>query len=416
LNRALSKFIVPLACLCAARLFAQDELRSWVPANPGDTWIYQSEFRDGTTGGIAHPKITRSRVEETVVRSTTVPEGTIVVRRLRTLNGKPSAGESRERAWLIHGDCLYDLERGDWNAGHPDRLSADFSKALPWEGGESVRVFCFPLSAGKTWNRESGHEWRVADITDRDPSSPDRGKTFHVSSYIGSGLTEDVWFEKFVGIIKETAVHEETYEETRDQLLLFEPAPSVAIGEVPAPIGEFGLHYSNNSLSTSTTGESNQNGASAYGQYFFKGAGPRWSSRALLGIAADLSGSASGSGSLYTYLFGPRFNVEWRRTHLVYFFEPVIGGAHVGVNGTTLAGSAATATRSSFAWGFSSGFGVLAGPHCVVTLYQGDFDSLEVPDSRFRNQPLARRNAHLGRRRFPLRHEIARPPKLSRPN
>ena len=380
MNRALLKCIFPLACLCGGRVFAQDELRSWVPANPGDTWIYQSEFRDGATGGIAHPKITRSRVEETVVRSTTVPEGTIVVRRLRTLNGKASAGESRERAWLIHGDCLYDLERGDWNAGHPDRLSADFSKALPWDGGEAVRVFCFPLSAAKTWNKESGHEWSVADVKDHDPSSPDKGKTFHVSSYIGSGLTENVWFEKGVGIVKETAVHEGTYEETRDQLLLFEPAPSVAIGEVPAPIGEFGLHYANSSLSISTTGESNQNGASAYGEYFFKRAGPRWNSRALFGIAAGFSGSASGSGSLYTYLFGPRFSFEWRRTHLVYFFGPVIGGAHVGVNGTTLAGSAATATRDSLAYGATYGFGLLAGQHCVVTLYQGDFASLQVPD------------------------------------
>jgi hypothetical protein len=217
-------------------------------------------------------------------------------------------------------------------------------------------------------------------VNEHDPSSPDKGKTFHVSSYIGSGLTEDLWFEKGVGIVKETAVHDGTYEETRDQLLLFEPAPSEAIRSVPAPIGEFGLHYSNNSLSVSTSGDSNQNGASAYGQYFFKGAGARWNSRALLGIAADFSGSASGSGSLYTYLFGPRFSFEWRRAHLVYFFEPVIGGAHAGVNGTTLAGSAVTAARNSFAWGFSSGFGVLAGQHCVVTLYQGDFVSLEVPD------------------------------------
>jgi hypothetical protein len=380
LNTALLKIIFLLACICGSRLYAQSEVLSWIPTHPGDAWIYESELRDGTTGGIAHPKITRARVEETVVRSTTVPEGKIVVRRLRTLNGKPSAAQERERAWLIHGDCLYDLERGDWNAGHPDQLSAEFSKALPWEGGEHVRVFCFPLSDGKTWNKESGHEWRVADVNDHDPSSPDKGKTFHVSSYIGSGLTEDVWFEKGVGIVKENDVHAGTYEETRDQLLLFEPAPSVAIGEVPAPLGEFGLHYSNNSLSISTTGESNQNGASAYGQYFFKGAGPGWSSRALIGIAADFSGSASGSGSLYTYLFGPRFSFEWRRTHLVYYFEPVIGGAHVGVDGTSLGGSAATATRSSFAYGASYGFGLLAGQHCVVTLYQGDFASLEVPD------------------------------------
>jgi len=362
-----------LACACAGLAFAQDELRFWAPTHPGDTWIYQRE-----SGGGSNPTIERWRTEETVVRSAVVAEGTIVVRRIRILSGKPPVAQAKEQAWLIHGDCLYDLDPGDWDPRHPNQLSPAFSAMPPWNGGEHVRVFCFPLGDGKTWGKESGHEWRVADVNNQDPSSPDKGKTFHVSSYIGSGLTEDVWFERGVGIVRETDVHAGSQEETR--LMLFEPGPSVAIGSVPAPIGEMGVRYTYNSLAISTSGESNQSGASIYGQYFFKGAGPQWSGRGLLGIAADFSGSSSGSGSLYTYLFAPRVSTEWPRAHLVYYFEPIIGGAHVRVNGTAITGLAASATRNSFAYGFGAGADLLIGQHYVVSLLHVEDVSLEVPD------------------------------------
>jgi hypothetical protein len=354
-----------------SQAFAQDELRSWVPTHPGDTWIYQHE---------SSPKVDRWRTEETVARSIAVPEGTIVVRRIRIVAGKPSVAEPKEKAWLIHGDCIYDLAPGDWDAVHPNQLSAAFTAMPPWAGGEHERVFCFPLSQGKTWGKESGHEWHVAEVTDQDPSSPDKGKTFHVSSQIGSGLTDDVWFERGVGIVREDDVHAGTSAESRSQLLLFEPAPRVAIGSVPAPTAEVGLRYAYNSLSTSTSGESNQSGGSIYGQYFFKGAGPGWNGRALIGIAADFSGSSSGSGSLYTYLFGPRISTEWQRAHVVYYFEPYAGTAHVRVNATAPAGMGVTATRDSFAYGFGAGLGLVAGQHSVVTLFQVDGVSLEVPE------------------------------------
>ena len=73
------------------------------------------------------------------------------------------------------------------------------------------------------------------------------------------------------------------------------------------PLAEAGVQWVYNNLETSSTGGwSNQNGASLYGQYFFKSAGRVLHARTTLGIVADLSGSASQSGSLYTYLFGPR--------------------------------------------------------------------------------------------------------------
>src|SRR5580700_5990353 len=91
-----------LACACAGLALAQDELPSWVPVHPGDTWIYQNESRGGS----------RWRTEETIVNLHGVSEGTIVVRRIRVLSGKASVAAPKERAWLIHGDCLYDLDPG----------------------------------------------------------------------------------------------------------------------------------------------------------------------------------------------------------------------------------------------------------------------------------------------------------------
>lgn len=370
-----------LTWICSGEAFAQDELRSWIPTRVGDTWIYQNESRDGATGGVANPKVDRWRTEETVVKLITVPEGTVVVRRMSILDGKPSVAQPEEQAWLIHGDCLYDLAPADWDPRHPNQLSAAFSAKPPWAGGEHVRVFCFPLEPGKTWGKESGHEWRVAEVNDQDPSSPDKEKTFHVTSYIGSGLTEDVWFERGVGIVRETDIHAGTYEEERTQLLYFEPAPNVPIGRAPAPVGELGLQYNYNSLSTSSSGESIQSGGSIYGEYFFKKAAEGWIRRGLFGLVAEFSGSGSGSGSLYTYLFSPRFSSESRRGHVVYYFGPSAGGAHVQVNGTTLAGSPSSAARNSFAYGFDTGMDILAGRYWVVSLYRVDLVSLQVPDT-----------------------------------
>jgi hypothetical protein len=376
-----SKIIVLLACICCGHAFSQqafgqDELRFWVPTHVGDTRVYQNE---------SNPKMDRWRTEETVTRLIGLAEGTIVVRRIRVIDGKPSVTEPKEKAWLIHGDCLYDLAPAGWDTGHPNQLSAAFTAMPPWAGGEHERVFCFPLIQGKTWGHESGHEWQVTDVKEFDASSPDKGKTFHISSTGASGLTEDIWFERDVGIVKEDAVYPGTnqagtHEEKRAQLLLFEPAPAVAIGSVPASLAEVGMQYSYNSLEISTSGESNQGGGSIYGQYFFKGAGPGWTSRGLIGIVADFSGSASGSGSLYTYLFGPRISTEWQRAHLIYYVEPDIGAARVRVNGTAPAGIDVTAARNSLAYGFVLGLGLRAGQHAVITLFQVDGVSLQVPE------------------------------------
>ncbi len=257
------KKIVRAAALvaCASAAFAQDELKSWVSTNWGDTRIYQHQ--SGSR---------RWKTEETIEKPLTVPEGTIVIRRIRTFDGKPPNSEPKERAWLIHGDCLYDLTSADWDPRHRNELSAKHAGGI-----------CFPLTEG-----------RVAGVTEHDPAALDKGKTYQVHSDTDSG---DIWFERGVGIVKEDAV--QNGEQTHSQLLYFGPAQARPLGTLPAPLGEIGVEYSYNSVSTSDNGESNQNGGSAYGHYFF----PRTGGSA--GIVAEFGGSGSNSGNLYTFLAGP---------------------------------------------------------------------------------------------------------------
>jgi hypothetical protein len=61
----------------------------------------------------------------------------------------------------------------------------------------------------------------------QDPSDPDRRTKFHItniSSYPGSGMTVDIWFEKGVGIVSQEEIHHGTIGEERTRLLRFEPA------------------------------------------------------------------------------------------------------------------------------------------------------------------------------------------------
>jgi hypothetical protein len=151
--------------------------------------------------------------------------------------------------------------------------------------------------------------------------------------------------------------------------------------ENPMPVGEMGVQWAYNNLETSQTGGwSNQNGGSIYGQYFFKRSVRHWHGRAMFGIAGEFSRSGSQSGSLYSYLFGPRFSTEWRKQHLALHGEYKIGGDRVRVNGVTPAGGQVTAVRNSFAWGAASvGLDAVVARRYVVNLLQVDFLNLDVP-------------------------------------
>jgi len=309
---------------CASAAFAQDELKSWVSTNWGDTRIYQHESGNK-----------RWKTEETIEKPVTVPEGTIVIRRIRTFDGKPLNPEPKERAWLIRGDCLYELTPADWDPRHRGELS-----------GAPAGGICFPLTGGRV------------TVTERDPSSLDNGRTYHISSN-----AEDLWFERGAGIVKEDDVR--NGEQTHSQLLYFGPAPARPQGTLPAPMGEVGVEYSYNSLSSSNNGESNQNGGMAYGHYFF----PKTGGGA--GIVAEFSGSGSNGGSLYTFLAGPSLMHEWRRAHLVYQIDLLAGGAHV---------RQVSLAQGTFVIGAAYALQYRASDHYVVTLFRVEPLSLEVPD------------------------------------
>jgi hypothetical protein len=134
-------------------------------------------------------------------------------------------------AYLISGDCLYAAV--DWNPS-AHQLTPYF---LKWLGvGEFSPDFCFPLVVHKTWGAPNwggirpaseAKDWEVAGIKVGDPSAPDKQNTFHitsVSSYLGSGMTADIWFAKGVGVVREEEIHHGTIGEERTRLLRFEPA------------------------------------------------------------------------------------------------------------------------------------------------------------------------------------------------
>ena len=151
-------------------------------------------------------------------------------------------------------------------------------------------------------------------------------------------------------------------------------APVAVIAEEP-PAAEVGFHYAYNSV-----GVSNENGAGVYGEYFFKRSSPHLHGQSRVGVIGEFDGSGSGSGSLYTYLFGIRLNTEWRKSHLVLHADYKAGGARVRVNGVTASGSNASFVRNSFAWDIAGvGLDLRIGHHCVVTLIQTDFPAMEVP-------------------------------------
>lgn len=150
-----------------------------------------------------------------------------------------------------------------------------------------------------------------------------------------------------------------------------------------AALFQAGVNYAYNSLLTSHSGagaESNQNGASICGQYFFRDGRGAWGGRRMFSVIGEFAGSGSGSGSLYTYQFGPRWGIEWR--HVLFYGQFVtVGGSHVRINGVNSAGIPVVYSRNSFAYGFgTAGIEVILGSHYALRLLQIDNIEQEVPD------------------------------------
>lgn len=213
----------------------------WIPLNPGNRWIYEHETRDQTFG--PQLDIHHWTTELTVLASWAVPEGNIVGVRSRLIAGALPPGirkdwADRDLPYLIRGNCLYSDEV-TWDS-QTHMLSPEFQKEL--SAGHMSPDFCFPLTVGQTWGApnymnlrpaNAAADWKVENIVPADKFSPDKGGTFHitsVSSYLGSGMTGDIWFEKGVGIVRKELIHHGTIGEDRERLVRFEAAKANLTG------------------------------------------------------------------------------------------------------------------------------------------------------------------------------------------
>ena len=193
---------------------AQAAVADWFPLHIGDTWEYDHETRDDSGHGPANPEIHLWRTEETIIGRWTIPEGTLIGSHLRVIKGTQPSWWQLKPVVLIRGDCLYRLSARDWDsAAH--QLTANFRHSL--DVGEIAPDLCFPLAVSKAWGAPASKadDWKVEDVNQN---------IFHIrsiSSYLGSGMTGDLWFEKGVGIIREIEIHHGTLGEVRTRLVVF---------------------------------------------------------------------------------------------------------------------------------------------------------------------------------------------------
>ena len=210
---------------------AQSVVAGWFPVHAGDRWTYEHESRDDTGG--AHPEIRRWTTEEAIYGRWVVPQGTLIGMRVRLVAGAVPPGYRNypeASAYLIRGNCIY-TRAVDWDPQRHE-LTTDFVQRL--ERGPYSPDFCFPLVIGATWGAPHWAEWRSpADakdwkVVDAEASaSPSQKETFHiasVSSYLGSGMSADIWLEKGIGIVREDEIHHGTVGEIHTRLLRFQPA------------------------------------------------------------------------------------------------------------------------------------------------------------------------------------------------
>ncbi len=150
----------------------------------------------------------------------------------------------------------------------------------------------------------------------------------------------------------------------------------------PAPLPfEVGLAYSYNAFDAGGSAVAYQSGASLYGEYFLKQTAELRAGRAVFGVRADFTGSGSNTANLYSYMFGPRINYEFRGSRLFSTAEFEIGGAHARVYGGTLNAPFPSLAGNSFAFGTKEAIGLVFGQRYVVNLLETEFLNFEVPQA-----------------------------------
>jgi hypothetical protein len=233
--------------LCALSMVAsaQEDPLAWFPLQVGSRWVYEHEMKSGDRN---RPSVDRWSIEETVTGWATVPEGIVVLREakervdldeqsvthrtiapngsVRQVNQQGSSRGShrlvREKdPYLIRGNCVY-LVSGGWDSQKQD-LRPEFREYL--SDGSVSPDFCFPLEAGREWENDD-IPWRV------DPAREGAGaflptkysEAIHIfSDHAGSGGSEDVWFQKSIGVVGEHYIHDGTYDEYTKKLVSYSP-------------------------------------------------------------------------------------------------------------------------------------------------------------------------------------------------
>ena len=97
----------------------------------------------------------------------------------------------------------------------------------------------------------------------------------------------------------------------------------------PTPRAEVGLNYGFTRVNTGgTAGDFTQNGGSGYLEYNLN---------RYVGLVADLGGYHNGNinnfqidNTVFTYLFGPRFN--WRMSRVTPYIQMLVGGARISAS------------------------------------------------------------------------------------
>ena len=232
-------------CALAMVASAQEDPLAWFPLQVGSRWVYEHEMKSGDRN---RPSVDRWSTEETVTGWATIPEGIVVLRDAkeridpgeqsvtrRTIapNGSvrqvDQQGSSRgshrlvreKDPYLIRGNCVYPLS-GGWDSQKQD-LRPEFREYL--SDGSVSPDFCFPLETGREWGNND-IPWRV------EPAREGAGaflptqysEAIHIfSNHAGSGGSEDVWFQKSIGVVGEHYIHNGTYDEHTKKLVSYSP-------------------------------------------------------------------------------------------------------------------------------------------------------------------------------------------------
>ena len=230
-------------CVLSIVANAQEDPFTWFPLRVGSRWIYEHERKSGDRN---RPSIDRWTTEETVTAWVTIPEGIVVVRDLHesanaddrsatrqimapngsvrdvTERGNSHGGYLVARSrdpYLVRGSCVYTIGNG-WD-GQKQDLRPEFRKELV-QGAVSPD-FCFPLQNGREWGT-TDIPWRVEPAREgvRAFLPAQFPEAIHIySNHFGSGGSEDVWFQKGIGIVGVHYIHNGTYDEYSEKLVSF---------------------------------------------------------------------------------------------------------------------------------------------------------------------------------------------------